>query len=128
MQPGCGDHVDQHIDAEQVDLATHQIGYAWLRHAEQLRGLPLTQSLTFDVVTHRHHQHRPELHILGLDRVVLNGVPYAGETFAAHAFSSLINSLFEYSGTLPEDDPDASVNADVRFQGFLEMLAGQVDR
>ena len=32
---------------------------------------------------------------------------------------------FEYSGTLPDDDPDASANADVRFQGFLEMLAGQ---
>ncbi len=32
---------------------------------------------------------------------------------------------FEYSGTLPDDDPDASANADVRFRGFLEMLAGQ---
>ncbi len=30
---------------------------------------------------------------------------------------------FEYSGTLPDDDPDASANADVRFQGFLDMLA-----
>lgn len=35
---------------------------------------------------------------------------------------------FEYSGTLPDDDPDASASADVRFQGFLEMLAGQVNR
>lgn len=32
---------------------------------------------------------------------------------------------FEYSGSLPDDDPDASANADVRFQGFLEMLAEQ---
>ncbi|MBY0565628.1 MAG: hypothetical protein K2P58_15770 [Hyphomonadaceae bacterium] len=32
---------------------------------------------------------------------------------------------FEYSGALPEDDPDASANADVRFQGFLDMLAEQ---
>lgn len=29
---------------------------------------------------------------------------------------------FEHSGTLPEDDPDASANADIRFLGFLEML------
>ncbi len=32
---------------------------------------------------------------------------------------------FEYSGTLPDDDPDASANADARFQGFLEMSAGR---
>jgi hypothetical protein len=32
---------------------------------------------------------------------------------------------FEYSGATPEDDPDASANADIKFQGFLEMLAGQ---
>jgi hypothetical protein len=32
---------------------------------------------------------------------------------------------FEYSGSLPDDDPDASANADVRFQGFLDMLAEQ---
>ncbi len=31
---------------------------------------------------------------------------------------------FEYSGTLPDEDPDASANADIKFQGFLEMLAG----
>lgn len=30
---------------------------------------------------------------------------------------------FEYSGTLPDDDLDVSANADVRFQGFLDMLA-----
>jgi hypothetical protein len=32
---------------------------------------------------------------------------------------------FEYSGTLPDEDPDASANADVRFQRFLEMLGAQ---
>jgi hypothetical protein len=30
---------------------------------------------------------------------------------------------FEYSSPLPEEDPDASANADIQFQGFLEMLA-----
>jgi hypothetical protein len=34
---------------------------------------------------------------------------------------------FEYSGALPEDDPDAIANSDVRFQEFLEMLAGQAN-
>lgn len=35
---------------------------------------------------------------------------------------------FEYSGAPADDDADASANADVRFQGFLEILAGQVYR
>ena len=30
---------------------------------------------------------------------------------------------FEYAGTLQDDDPDTSADADIRFQGFLEMLA-----
>lgn len=29
---------------------------------------------------------------------------------------------FEYAGPLDDDDPDASANAEIRFQGFLEML------
>ena len=29
---------------------------------------------------------------------------------------------FEYAGPLNDDDPDASANAEIRFQGFLEML------
>lgn len=32
---------------------------------------------------------------------------------------------FEYAGPLDSNDPDASANADIRFQGFLEMLADQ---
>jgi hypothetical protein len=34
-----------------------------------------------------------------------------------------VRMWFEYSGTAADDDPDASANADIRFQGFLEMLA-----
>ncbi len=30
---------------------------------------------------------------------------------------------FEYAGPLDDDDPDASANAEIRFQGFLEMLS-----
>ncbi len=29
---------------------------------------------------------------------------------------------FEYAGPLEDDDPDASANAEIRFQGFLEMI------
>lgn len=29
---------------------------------------------------------------------------------------------FEYAGPLDDADPDASANAEIRFQGFLEML------
>jgi hypothetical protein len=32
---------------------------------------------------------------------------------------------FEYAGPLEDDDPDASANAEARFQGFLEMLTDQ---
>lgn len=35
---------------------------------------------------------------------------------------------FEYAGSLNDDDPDASANAEVRFQGFLEMLAATESR
>ncbi|MBN8607021.1 MAG: hypothetical protein J0L81_08905 [Caulobacterales bacterium] len=32
---------------------------------------------------------------------------------------------FEYAPPLEDDDPDASANAEIRFQGFIEMLADQ---
>jgi hypothetical protein len=32
---------------------------------------------------------------------------------------------FEYAGPLDDSDPDAGADAEVRFQGFLEMLADQ---
>jgi hypothetical protein len=32
---------------------------------------------------------------------------------------------FEYAGPLDDDDPDSSANAEIRFQGFLEMLSDQ---
>ena len=32
---------------------------------------------------------------------------------------------FEYAGPLDDSDPDAGADAEVRFQGFLEMLAEQ---
>ena len=31
----------------------------------------------------------------------------------------------EYAGPLNDDDPDASANAEIRFQGFLELLTEQ---
>lgn len=35
---------------------------------------------------------------------------------------------FEYAGPLDDRDPDAGADAEVRFQGFLEMLAEQASR
>lgn len=35
---------------------------------------------------------------------------------------------FEYAGPLDDSDPDAGADAEVRFQGFLEMLSEQVTR
>jgi hypothetical protein len=33
---------------------------------------------------------------------------------------------FEYAGPLDDTDPDAGADAEVRFQGFLDMLAGHI--
>jgi hypothetical protein len=33
---------------------------------------------------------------------------------------------FEYAGPLDDNDPDASANAEVRFQGFLQMLSAEL--
>lgn len=35
---------------------------------------------------------------------------------------------FEYAGPLDDSDPDAGADAEVRYQGFLEMLSEQADR
>lgn len=35
-----------------------------------------------------------------------------------------VRTWLERTGDLPDDDPDTSANADVRFQGFLDMLVG----
>jgi hypothetical protein len=34
-----------------------------------------------------------------------------------------VRMWLDYPGPLDDDDPDASANAEIRFQGFLEMLA-----
>ena len=51
MQAGCGQHVDQGVDGEQVDLAAHQIGNAGLGDAEQCGGTGLREVLGLDVLS-----------------------------------------------------------------------------
>ncbi len=38
------------------------------------------------------------------------------------ALLMFVRVWFEYAGPLDDADPDASANAEIRFQGFLEML------
>jgi hypothetical protein len=45
MQTGGPDHIDQGIEAEQFDLAAHEIGDTRLRNAKQFGGLRLAEPL-----------------------------------------------------------------------------------
>jgi len=38
------EHLNQHIDAEQANAATHEIADAWLRHAQRLSGFLLREA------------------------------------------------------------------------------------
>ena len=84
VQTGRCCHVDQRIEAEQVDLATHQVGDTRLRHAKQLGGLCLAHSGAGDVFFERHHQLGTQLHCLDLGRRVLNCIPRAGIATVTH--------------------------------------------
>jgi hypothetical protein len=49
MQAGRHGHVDEGVEAEQVNLAAHHIGDARLRHPEPAGGFPLGPALTLDL-------------------------------------------------------------------------------
>lgn len=79
VQSCSGGHVHQRIESEQVDLAAHQIGDAWLSHAEQLGGLCLAHFCAGQVVLQRRHQNGAQLHVFRFFRGVLDGIPDAGK-------------------------------------------------
>jgi len=84
VQAGRDRHVDQGVQAKEMDLSTQQIGDARLRDAEQLGGLALAQASSVEVILERHHQRRAELHVLRFGRCVLDRIPYAVKSFIVH--------------------------------------------
>jgi hypothetical protein len=58
VQAGRDGHVDECVQPEEVDLAGHQVGHAWLPHAEPASGFRWGPALTRDVLLERDHQHR----------------------------------------------------------------------
>ena len=56
MQASGSGHVDQGIQAEQVDLSAHQVRDARLGDAEQLGSLRLVQARAGQMRLQRHHQ------------------------------------------------------------------------
>jgi len=68
VQSRTTEHADQRIDAEQADLAPHQVANAGLRDPEQLRGLSLSEAAGLNQAAQLDHQIGPELEILGLLR------------------------------------------------------------
>jgi hypothetical protein len=87
LQSGGARHGDQHIDAEEIDLPSHQIRNAGLGDAHEFGRGSLAQLPFLDVVDDGAHQLRPELHVLrfcgALDRV-----PNAVKPLLAHLRSS----------------------------------------
>jgi len=49
-QTGGRQHIDKRIKTKQVDLATHEVRHARLRHAKQARGFRLSPALGLDVL------------------------------------------------------------------------------
>lgn len=60
------EHIDQRVDAEQVDLAAYQIADARLRDAEQRGGRSLREPLRFEHFANLDHESGPKLQVLRL--------------------------------------------------------------
>lgn len=64
-----------------------------------------------------------------LDRLDKRDSARAGElAVVKDTLLLFVRVWFEYAGPLDDSDPDAGADAEVRFQGFLEMLAEQASR
>jgi hypothetical protein len=62
------EHVDERVDAEQIDLATNKIAYPWLGSSKQMRCRALRQFARLDKAPDFHHQLRAKPQALSLFR------------------------------------------------------------
>ena len=77
MKAGGTEHVDEGVDAEEVDLAPDEVGDSGLRDAESAGGLGLGQALLVDIGGELGHEGGPNLEVLSLDGLLFDGVPHA---------------------------------------------------
>ena len=62
------EHVDEHVDAEQIDLATNKIAYPWLGDSKEIRCRALRQFARLNKAPDFHHQLRAKPQALSLPR------------------------------------------------------------
>lgn len=79
IQASGRSHVDQCVQAEQVNFATHEIGYPKLRRAKESGRLRLTQALLLDFIRERVHEVRAKPHVPSHGRTVFNRLPYVAK-------------------------------------------------
>ena len=79
---GCGQHPDQRINAEELDLPSHEIAHSRLRHPKQSRGIRLPEPISSDDITNRFHElgAKPQMRLRLID--FLLGV--AGTGLSSH--------------------------------------------
>src|SRR5262245_46812933 len=91
MTPSGCEHVDQSVDAEELDLSANQIAYARLCNAEELSSVGLSEGFFLDDGAQVTHQDGPDSEVLGLllgEAQVLEHVPRGGSDLLGHGFFS----------------------------------------
>jgi len=87
LKPSRRKHVDQRVNAEQVDLPPHEVGDPGLRDTELLCRRALRQACPDDVGGQLLHERRADLQVLGLATRVFESVPHAGIPLDGHGVS-----------------------------------------
>ena len=90
------EHVDEGVDAEEVDLSFVEIADAGLSDAEELGGFRLFQTLRFNGLAEVDHQVRADLQVFGFFRgetQILENVSARARDFFFHGAPSF-TSLF----------------------------------
>ena len=88
------EHVDEGVDAEQVNLAAREVRDAGLGDAKLTGGFALSHAAVGDVGDEFLHERRANLHILGCTGSVLDGVPDARVSLVVHGVSPTSMSDF----------------------------------
>src|SRR5258706_384583 len=91
FESGLGEHVDQRIDTEEVDLALLQVPDPGLTDAEQLCGFGLFESSIMNNPVQLNHQVGPDPKMRGLrcgEAEVLEHVSTRSRDFGGHGFLS----------------------------------------
>jgi hypothetical protein len=83
---GC-EHVDESIDAEELDFASDEIADSWLRYSEEFGSLSLSKALFSDDGAKIAHEDRSDPKVFGFlfrEAQVLEHVPGGGDDLLGH--------------------------------------------